>query len=277
MTAGHTTAGATAGDEVPAGRPVLVLRKVTTILDVFAEHGWDLSAQRVGELTDLPSSTVRRLLANLVAEGFLDRTGEGYRPGGRLVGWQASARHAVLARLAQPILERVRDETEETAVLFVRDGLSRTIVALAATRHVVKYVISTGEVWPLHAGSGGRVLLAFDPEATQQLLQGELAQCAPGTITDPEQLRADLAAVRSQGYAESTAERAPGTAGASAPVFAPNETVAAAVGIAGPVQRVDTAALRRARPVVLRAACELSHALGHTPASVPAARQGAQS
>jgi len=254
----------------PAERPVLVLRKLAAILDAFEAEGWGLPAHRVASLAGIPASTGQRLLTNLVREGFLERVGDGYYPGRRLLRWRTEGvGQQVRTQLAQPILDRLRDETGETALLFVRDGLARAIVAMAPTRHAVVYVVSPGQLLPLHAGSSGRVLLAFDPDAAEEQLRTDLPGFTPATITEPERLVADLAEIRRQGYAVSSEERAAGAAGASAPIFGPGGQLIAALGIAGPIQRLDAASLERWRPAVLRAAKELSRALGHTLHATP--------
>jgi IclR family transcriptional regulator, acetate operon repressor len=248
-----------------AERPVLVLRKLAAILDALEAEGWGLPAHRVASLAGLPASTAQRLLASLVLEGFLERLDDGYFPGRRLVRWRAEdAGQRVLIPLAQPVLDRLRDETGETALLFARDGLARAIIAMAPTRHAVVYAVFPGQLLPLHAGSSGRVLLAFDPEAAEEQLRAGLPGSTPATITDPGRLRADLAGIRGKGYAVSIEERAAGAASVSAPVFGRGGQVIAALGIAGPTQRLDAASLDRWCPAVLRAARELSRALGHT-------------
>jgi DNA-binding IclR family transcriptional regulator len=253
-----------------ADRPVLVLRKLAAILDAFETEGWGLPAHRVASLAGIPASTGQRLLTSLVGEGFLERVGDGYYPGRRLLRWRTEGvGQQVLAQLAQPILDRLRDETGETALLFVKDGLARAIVAMAPTRHAVVYAVSPGQLLPLHAGSSGRVLLAFDPGAAQEQLSTDLPGYTPATITDPGKLVADLAEIRRNGYAMSSEERAAGAAGSSAPVFGPHGLVVAALGIAGPIQRLDAASLERWRPAVRRAARELSRALEHTLHATP--------
>lgn len=251
-------------------RPVLVVRKLAAILDAFEAEGWGLPAHRVASLAGIPASTGQRLLASLVREGFLERVGDGYFPGRWLVRWRAEdVGQRVLIPLAQPILDRLRDETGETALLFVRDGLARVIIAMAPTRHAVVYAVFLGQLLPLHAGSSGRVLLAFDPEAAEEQLRAGLPGYTPATITDPEKLRADLAEIRGRGYAVSSEERAAGAAAVSVPVLGPDGQLIAAVGIAGPTQRLDAASLDRWRPAVQRATRELSRALGRTPHFTP--------
>ena len=65
------------GDSEQAGAgPLLVLVKISEILDAFT---LDRPALTIGEIraaTGFPASTVQRLVTNLVALGFLDRQGD---------------------------------------------------------------------------------------------------------------------------------------------------------------------------------------------------------
>ena len=246
-----------------AGQPLLVLRKVGLLLDVLEQSGWELTTPQIAEASGLPPSTCRRLLRNLVAEEFLERDGDRYRPGRHLTRRTAASDQDALVRTAQPVLDRLRDETGETALLFVRDGRSRSLAAVAPTRHPVVYAVAVGQLMPLHAGSAGRVLLAHDPEATLDTLAEDLVAYTPNTLADPFALQAELAEVRRRGYATSVEERAPGASGTSAPVFGAAAGIVAALGIAGPRERLSVEAMAQHRPSVLRAAQELSRALGH--------------
>ena len=65
----------------PKQQPLLVLGKITEILDAFS---FDRPAMTLGEIqqsTGLPTSTVQRLVTNLVQQGFLDRGGDRIRIG----------------------------------------------------------------------------------------------------------------------------------------------------------------------------------------------------
>lgn len=266
--------GDEAPDEVPVdpsvepgglllGSPVLVLAKVARILEVFEQDGPELSGAQVCRATGLPSSTIGRLLANLAHLGFLERCDDNsYQPGPRLLFWGSpSARDRQLTQIAQPLLDRLRDETGETALLFVRDGDLRVPVALAPTRHVVAYSVAVGQMMPLHAGSAGRVLLAYDEETLARVLTGCLPRYSATTVTDPEELRRSLAEVRRAGIAKSDEERMTGVAGVSAPVFGPDRTIRAAVGVAGPRQRFTAANVAQWTPLVIQAGQSISRLL----------------
>lgn len=256
--------------ESPAGQRLLVLVKVARILDAFERHGPDLTATQVRDFTGIPMSTVARLLSNLTTEGFLDRNEGLYWPGPRLHFWGTpGVADRQFARTAQPVLDHLRDETGETALLFVREGQARTIVALSATRHTVVYTLTVGQLLPLHAGSSGRVLLAFDQEAAEQVLAGDLTTYTSSTIAEPEKLRRDLARVRRAGVAISRGERNLGAAGISSPVLDAEGTIVAAVGVAGPLQRFTDSHQRKWSPLVIGAGRTLSRSIAQPGSAGP--------
>ncbi|CAM3895465.1 helix-turn-helix domain-containing protein [Kibdelosporangium persicum] len=53
--------------------PLLVLGKITEILNAFTLQRPDLTLREIQQSTGLPASTVQRLVTNLVVNGFLDR------------------------------------------------------------------------------------------------------------------------------------------------------------------------------------------------------------
>jgi DNA-binding IclR family transcriptional regulator len=245
---------------VSAGsKPILVLGKARRIMDAFAADGGELTFTEVRSRSQLPASTCLRLLDSLTAEGFLDRTGDRYRPGLRLVAWASSALAGVdLVRQATPILEGLRDETGETACLYVRHGRVRTCVALAETRHAVAFRVRVGQVMTMHAGAGGKVFLAFDEELRREVLAAPLTQYTDATTTDPRRLLRELEQVRGEGYASSFGERNEGAGSMSAPVFDATGAVVASVGIVAPAQRLTADTAARWAPAVTGAAASLS-------------------
>jgi DNA-binding IclR family transcriptional regulator len=108
-----------------------------------------------------------------------------------------------------------------------------------------------------HATAVGKVLLAFTAAEP-----GILDALTERTITDPERLSAELAAVREQGWAEAEGEREPDLNALAAPVLGRGGELAAILGLQGPAARFT--AVRRAEvlPRLLEAAAALSRALG---------------
>ena len=226
---------------------ILVLSKARTILDAFSEGDSELTLQALTTRSGIPPTTCLRLVRNLVHEGFLERTGDRYRMGMSIVRWAAYAldgRDLVVS--ARPILEQLRDETGESAHLCVRQGGFRVMVAVAESRHSVLRLLRVGEVVPLHVGSTGKVFLAFDDAAPIPDVASLVAYTAQ-TRVDLELLKADVEKIRALGYAMSFEERDVGAVGITAPIFDHRRSMVGAIGLSGPIQRLD---LRRANDLV---------------------------
>lgn len=220
-------------------KPLLVLAKIRGILDSFTLAEPSLTLGEIHSRTGYPTSTVQRLVANLVAEGFLDRVGDRVRIGVRLAYWAAPAGDTMSTIDAvKPSLVWLRDRTGESACLFRREGLFRVCIALEETRHAIRRAMHVGMILPLHAGSAGRVLLAWDDATLEKLLQGDLSRYTPATITDKDVVRARVHEARLAGYAITADERDEGAIGLSAPIFDSMSHVVGAMTVSGPSYRI---------------------------------------
>lgn len=247
-------------------RPLLVLGKITDILDAFTLQRPVLSLGEIQQATGIPTSTVQRLVSNMVAEGMLDRVGDRIRVGVRMAYWAgAAARGVDLLELAGPVLRELRDTTGETAALFRAEHRFRVCVAVAETRHALRREMHVGKVIPLHTGSAGRVLLAWDTALADEVLAGPLETITDYTVTDPERLRALLAETRRDGFAITAAERDDGGSGLSVPVFDHAGAVSAALTISGPTIRLTRERCEEHVDLLVGAAERLTRTLGGRP------------
>ena len=246
--------------------PILVLGKVRQILECFTVSAPVRTLPQLTRSTGLPPSTCHRLVRNLVREGFLDRDADGYRIGIALVRLAAPGTLGLdLVQLTAPVLRHLRDETGETACLYVRDGAFRTVVGLVETRNVVVRIFTVGMVTVLHAGSAGKVFMAFDPTARSAAVSHGLTRETPSTVVDIDVIDGQLAEIRSAGCAASFEERDSGAASLSAPVFGLTGDLVAVVGIVAPTQRLTPELVPSLAPAVLAAATDSSRRLGHHP------------
>ena len=216
-----------------------MLDKSVAVLAALAERG-PLNLAGLVEATGLPRPTAHRLAAALETHRLVGRDAAGrYRLGLRLLGWAGAASAEVgLVEAARPVLAGLRDETGESAQLFVRDGDRRVCVAAAERASGLRDTVPVGSVLPLDRGSGGKVLLAFDADAGG---------------SGPE----DFEAVRRRGWAASVAEREEGVASVSAPVLDAAGRVRAAVSVSGPIQRLGRQPGRHLAAPVMAAAREI--------------------
>ncbi len=205
-----------------------VLDKATHVLRAVAER--PLSLQGLQAATDLPRATAHRLAVALEAHGLLRRDDEGrFDLGPELAALgRIAAERFPLAGLALPALEALRDDTGESAQLFVREGGHRRCVLSLQSPHALRWIVPEGVLFPLEVGSAGRVLVGAN---------------------DSE-------------WVESVEEREPGVASVSAPVFGVGHGIVAAVSVSGPIERLTRAPGAVYGPRVARAAADIAVAMG---------------
>jgi len=241
-----------------AGRTtgVGVLDRCVLLLDLLADGPQSL--RWLATASRLPRPTAHRLLVALEAHRLVARDARGaFRLGPRLTELAAVAGPELdLASLAGPILDQLHRATGESVQLYVRSGDHRLCIAARDAGTGLRDSVPVGALLPLGAGSGGKVLLAWAGAAGgagSRVLSG----LAPELPQPPE---AELAAVRSRGWAASVAEREPGVASVSAPVFR-DGVLLAALCVSGPVSRLGQGPGRKLSAPVVAAAADLSRQL----------------
>ncbi len=247
-------------------RHVEAVLSALSILDCFVTNP-TLSIKQLVEMTGLTRNRVMRLSGTLEKMGYLiqdletKRIGLGFRV---LVLGKAFERSNNLSTMVRPILKELAQNTGESATLYVLEGTHRLVLAREEGTQVIRYSVTEGQQFPIHAGASGKVILAFSPEDVRRKLisSKKLTRFTPYTVTDPAVLEAELARVRSNGYAFSQSERARDAASISAPVFNHENRLVGALSIGGPVSRLASAARPGYLKQVLRSAAEFSARLG---------------
>ncbi|MFC4003850.1 IclR family transcriptional regulator [Prauserella oleivorans] len=219
-----------------------MLRRAFVILDAFAGSQEEQTITGICRKTDLPPSTVHRMLATMVDWGGVERTGRGrYRLG--LKFWKLGSQvpqARQLRDIALPFLEDLYEATHEVVHLGVRDGLDLLYVEKISGRRSVQAMSGVGRRLPLYATGPGKVLLAHGgTELLDDVIAHGLVRRTEYTITDPAQLRRALAEVRKTGVAVSRNEASMGTASVAAPIRDSTGTVVASVSVVMPDDRID--------------------------------------
>ena len=222
----------------------------TAMLLAALEDGPATLAQIV-DSTHLARPTAHRLLIALEHHHLVGRDAAGaFILGRRFRQLAASVGEDRLVAAAQPVLVALRDRTGESAQLYRPHGEHRICIAAADRPVGLRDSIPVGTTMTMSAGSAAKVLLAWsEPEMVHRALAGARFTAA------------DLAVVREQGYAESSAEREPGVSSVSAPVWGTNGTVIAAVSISGPAERLTYHPAHQHADAVVSAARQLSDVL----------------
>ena len=182
-----------------------VLDKAVSVLRAVADEPRSLHALQIA--TGLPRATAHRLAVALEAHGLLRRDPDGRFDLGPELGalGRIVAERFPLAEQALPVLTSLRDETGESAQLFVREGSNRRCVLSLQSPHALRWIVPEGVLFPLDVGSAGRILSG---------------------------------ATGADGWVESVAEREAGVASVSAPVHGADGVIVAAVSVSGPIDRL---------------------------------------
>jgi IclR family transcriptional regulator, acetate operon repressor len=111
-----------------------------------------------------------------------------------------------------------------------------------------------------HCTATGKVFMAF---GRAPVPKGPAQRYTPATITDPDDLQAELEQVRAGGFATAIDELEQGLAAIAAPVRGARGDVIAALSISGPTLRMTSARIRELQPVLIEEARSLGRRLGH--------------
>ncbi len=223
-------------------------------------------APTIGELArlaGLPKSTTSRLVGALERQGLVQRDPArgAIKPGPVLLRYSRKETSGLdLVELAGSALERLARASGETANLGVATSTAVEMLDQRDSRHILGSTNWVGQRVPHHGSVIGKVFLAG---GSLQLPDGPLEPLAPGTITDPVELRRDLERTRARGYATAVDELEPGLWAVAAPVYDAGGTVVGALSISGPTVRLHDGLLDELGRLVLDEASTLSARIGY--------------
>ena len=216
--------------------------------------------------TGIPKSTVFRILNTLLEMGYVVRDAErNYRVSfslGRLVSDEANSE--ALRRLALPYMLDLRDKYGETVNLGARVLDRVTYLEVVPSEFALRLQESRGASVPAHASALGKAILAFSPQRlVEDLIRGrKLEIVTQNTISDPDELIAEIKRIRALGYAFDRGEGSLLAKCIGAPIVDGRGTAIAAMSISGPASRFNP---RKDSPVIgslLHATSELSKKFG---------------
>ncbi len=253
----------------PTQSSIRLLDRTFTVLQLFDRQRPEWTATAIARELDLPVSSVFRIVSSLVCHSYLtqDESTKQYRLGSeaRKLGDRASI-EANLGTKSYETLRRLAHRTGETALLTVVGSDSRRGVCLerVETTMALRLVVTPGASLPLHAGGSLKVLLAYmEAAARERVLDAPLERFSPMTITDPEELRAELAWIRGAGWAFSSEETNIGVWGVAVPILDDRDEIVCGLAAAGPTARRETDRLGEVLAAVYAAGKEIAATLGH--------------
>ncbi|MGW4844402.1 IclR family transcriptional regulator [Nocardia brasiliensis] len=240
------------------------------LIHILRDQG-ELTVREAADVLGISSSTAHRLLAMLVYRDFAvqDATRR-YLPGPALhvvaVEHRATGELNLLLR---PLMQKLRDELDESVHLAVRSGRWVRFIGTVESGQALRVGDRRGAIMPARTASAGKVLLADLSAAQLSRLYARSAGPAPAD--DPEAhideqqwttLLRSLESVRRLGYAINANDTETGLSAVGVALRATGGRAVAGLSVAAPTARMNRRlADRIGRRLV--AAAELAPRLNH--------------
>ena len=240
-----------AGVRVRDESPVRSISRGVRILEQFTLERPELTLTEIAAGAGLTKSTTHRLLAALQSEEMveLDARAARYRLGLKVFELGSIVSKSMeLATQAEPLLERLAEETRETAYLVVPEGDETLCIRRFDGSHEVQILfLEVGRRQAYNCGAAPRVLLAhLCDEHWEEIVAHHVTPMTEHSLTTREELARDRRLIRERGYAVSREDVTLHACAVGAPVRDETGKVVAAMSLSGIEQRFSDAGAPRA-------------------------------
>lgn len=239
------------------------------ILSAFTIERPVLGVSEIASLLGLNRTTVHRLLATLERCGVVQRLPQSqkYTIGAHVLRFANVFFHFSDVRsVGLPTIMSLRDATNHTAALHLREQQSRLVIAQAESRQDLRVTYpDLGTPIPLHVGAPGKAILAHlrSEEIEHYVRTESLTSVVLNTPISESSLRAELERIRANGYSVTSQERRLGVLSIAAPLFNAAGEAIASVNVAAPLQRVTEQQVTEFSVLVKQAGRAISTQLGY--------------
>lgn len=189
----------------------------------------------------LSKSAVHKHLATLQSIGYVQQSGNEYGIGLRLVSFGVHARQREkIFDAAKPQVVKLANLTGDQTCLVVPDRSQdwQCLYIYSAVPTDSDVASLEGRLRPFHSTASGKALLSqWDTVELEAFFRdSELDPVTENTITDPDELRTELQAIRDQGVAYDRREHSSDLQGVAAPVCDVDGSPLGAIEVLGPAK-----------------------------------------
>src|SRR6476659_3585838 len=147
---------------------MLSLARGLAVIRAFGEGKPQLSIREIALATGFSRAAARRCLHTLITLGYASGNDGLYELTPATLSLASNyLGSSSIARLAQPVLERVSHQLHESSSVAVLDGDDIVYVARAAVKRILSIGLAVGSRLPAATTSLGRVLIANLDEASR--------------------------------------------------------------------------------------------------------------
>jgi DNA-binding IclR family transcriptional regulator len=243
------------------------VQRAIDILNLFDRRTQELGVTDIARALNIPKSTIAGLIFTLEHNDYLDQNAvtRKYR-----LGFKLAERAGVfldqfdLRRVALPVLETLRDSSNESVNLAIRDGEYVIYIERMLGDNMLGMRSEIGKRELVHSTALGKAILAQLPvtEIKQFVENYEFKPVTPRTITDPAAFLEDLNETKTRGFSIDEQENELGGRCVAAPILDYLGKPVAALSISVPIQRFPEEKTPEFGEMVRRAARKISLQLG---------------
>lgn len=247
------------------------INRALSLVELIGISGDDgISLTSLAKASDLPVSTVYRILYNLISWQYVHQDTNGrFRLGLELISLGNIASDSIgLKNTAHLYLEELGIETLQTIYLAILDEDHADVMYIdkIESKGNIKLAAGIGSRNCIHSTANGKVLVSgfSDDYIAKLVTRSGMPARTESTITNIEDLIEEIKNVRSLGYAIDNIENEPGVRCIAAPVFDSNGKIIASISLSG-ISTCVTIELvnQKYKHIVMKTANELSLKMGY--------------
>ena len=241
------------------------VERAMRLLELLADRT-ELTLGEMASMAHMHKSTAFRLLHTLMGLGYVGQDAEQgrYHVGVRLVETGGRAiRSWPLHRAAKATMEELAESVGESVNLAVSDDLAMIYVATVDARNLLRMQLNVGRRAPMHCTAVGKAILAVNPSLVERLrlVQPSLETLTSRTFVQWRDLEAELARIRSRGFAIDDEEQEIGARCVASAIVDARGRVHGALGISAPSARLSLERAQQMGPVLVDAAQSIARHL----------------
>ena len=216
-----------------------IFARAATILNIVAEGRGQLTLTDLSNRSEMPRSTVHRIVQELEREYFVIRQSEGgYALGPGVLKFGINS-HLHLVAGMRPTLTALAQAVNENVELAMFSGREVVVVDQVVSTARLQAVTQIGKSFSLHGSCIGKILLAeLADDKVREILPRTLTRHTRRTVTDVDAFIEELHEVRRTGIAFDHEERDLGISAVATCVHTA-AGVTHAVAIVAPTERFD--------------------------------------
>lgn len=194
-----------------------VLLKAKQVLDDIARADEAPTLNDLSKDLDISKPTIYKILQTLEYCGYVRVVIVGdekhYHLGTIFLQYAQSVNNSInIVEIANPYLKKLRDQTEETVNLGIVEDNSIVLLSKMESTHSIKLVSVIGGKMNMYSSAMGKALLATysREQLAEYLATVSYQKLTPRTITNNDDLLANIITTRKQGYAVDDVENQAG-------------------------------------------------------------------